>query len=600
LESALQRLTPGEVCRRWLAVIRWRLEQTREQSELSEMTRRPRDSGVYRSAAELHADVALIQQTLEQACSSDSVVDDVTIWLTQIATFGLSLAKLDVRQNSAIHRQVIDELLQRSGVCEDPAALDESARQTLLTETLDAELSVPLESVSEQTRETLDLFNLLHEVKNGYTGAAIGAYVISMASCASDVLSILWLYRQTDNRSHSITAPAEAWTIPIAPLFETIDDLAAAPEIFREMLTAPAYREYLRGQGNHQVIMLGYSDSTKDGGYLSSCWSLHEAQQTLIEVANEFGIEVTFFHGRGGSLGRGGGPAARSILSLPHGTFRGSLRLTEQGEVLADRYDDATIAHRHLEQMVGSSLLAAGVGPSSESEKWHPVMAKLAETSLASYRELLSHDGFVDFFRQVTPLSEIEQLPIGSRPSRRKSGGDLSDLRAIPWVFSWTQTRCLIPAWFGLGTAISTLASDPEVHRTLTDMYQQWTFFRAVIDNAELALAKSDPDIAAWYMDLASGAGTPNRIAQRLNEEFARSRESVLMLTGQKELLDQTPWLKESIRVRNRYIDPLNLIQVELLRRRSRLDDDVEQTEELRHLTRLSINGIAAGMRTSG
>ncbi|KAA5546109.1 phosphoenolpyruvate carboxylase [Roseiconus nitratireducens] len=599
LKERLAQLPPGEWCRRWLSVIAWRLQQTLEHADLSEMGGQPRPFGVYRSARDLHSDVAVLESSLREV-STDSVIDEIRTWLTQIDTFGLSLARLDVRQNAKIHREVIDELLRVSDVCEAPAELNESDRRAILCKTLDAELSVCREDLSPQSRELLDVFDLIHQVKNAYSGDALGAYVISMAGHASDVLSILWLWRQTDDRSHSITAPVEAWTLPIAPLLETIEDLAAAPRIFREMLSVPEYREHVRGQGDHQLIMLGYSDSTKDGGYLSSCWSLHQAQQELVDVAQEFGVEVTFFHGRGGSLGRGGGPAARSILSLPQGTFQGSLRLTEQGEVLADRYDDPVIAHRHLEQVIWSSLLAAGGLQAVDARRWYPVMEGLAQKSFKAYRELLEQPGFVDFFRRVTPLSEIEQLPIGSRPSRRKSGGDLSDLRAIPWVFSWTQTRCLIPAWYGLGTSLQEMSQTEPERQTLRQMYDEWTFFRAVIDNAELALAKSDQDIAGAYMRLAGGPADPSPIANLLTEEFQRSRAGVLQLTGQKELLDQTPWLKESIRVRNRYIDPLNLIQIELLRRRG--EDSTAETddEELRHLTRLSINGIAAGMRTSG
>ena len=452
--------------------------------------------------------------------------------------------------------------------------------------------------------ETWALFRLLHQTAATSSMSAIGTHVISMTSVPSDVLTVLWLWELTGPKDNFLKAEGgqEKPILPIAPLLETIGDLRAGPDILRGMLEIDAYRENVRRLGDRQMIMLGYSDSTKDGGYLAACWSLHQAQQELVAVANEFGVQLTFFHGRGGSLGRGGGPAARSILSLPRGTFDGHLRLTEQGEVLADRYDDPAIAHRHLEQVVWSSLLAAGNPKQQDSQQWYDTMATISQASFLKYRELLEQPGFVPFFRQVTPISEIEQLPIGSRPSRRKPDGGLSDLRAIPWVFSWTQSRCLLPAWYGIGAAMGEMVDDTETLKTLREMYQQWPFFRAVVDNAELALAKSDLQIAGEYASLASQEG-PNedahaKIGQMVETDFHESKRVVLAMTRQEALLDGTPWLKESIRVRNRFIDPLNLIQVELLRRGQ--SDNVGSPEELRHLTRLSINGIAAGMRTSG
>ncbi len=411
------------------------------------------------------------------------------------------------------------------------------------------------------------------------------------------MLTVLWFWKQTactesdEDREHML---------PIIPLFETIEDLHEAPVILEGMLAMPAYREHLRWQNQRQIIMLGYSDSTKDGGYLSACWSLHQAQQDLVAVASKENVELTFFHGRGGSLGRGGGPTARSILSLPAGTFDGTLRLTEQGEVLADRYDDPIIAHRHLEQVLWSSLLAAGDPSDADREDWSELMSRLSSTSFEKYRELVEQPEFVAFFRRVTPISEIEQLPIGSRPARRRGGNSLGDLRAIPWVFSWTQCRCLLPAWYGLGTAMAPLTEHAESRENLQQMHRQWPFFRAIIDNAELALAKTDLGIAEQYASLASDTESLTAIASLITHEFRLSRDVIRAITGNQELLDGTPWLKESIRVRNRYIDPLNLIQVELLRRARDIPADADKAEEIRHLTRLTINGIAAGMRTSG
>ncbi len=588
LETRLASLPPGEWFRRWLSIIRWKLEQSQQgrESQFPE--------AAYRTADELATDVDVLDSAIRSLRGGQHIASELSAWQTQIQTFGLHLAKLDVRQNASVYKQVVDELLLKSNWHPEPDSLPEAGRVQVLSETLGRPLAIDPSQLSPIARETLDLFGVLHHIAAEHSQSAIGAHVISMTSAPSDVLTVLWLWELTQGK----TEPA-ASCIPIAPLLETVDDLTAGPAILAGMMAIPAYRDLLRQQDDQQMVMLGYSDSTKDGGYLSACWALHQAQQALVDEADKHGIELTFFHGRGGSLGRGGGPAARSILSLPRGTFHGSLRLTEQGEVLADRYDDPAIAHRHLEQLTWSSLLAAGAHRDADSPNWYARMNEMAKISLKKYRELLEQPSFVPFFRSVTPISEIEQLPIGSRPSRRKPDGGLSDLRAIPWVFSWTQSRCLIPAWYGIGASLGEAVNDPQRLAELQSMYADWPFFRALVDNAELALAKSDLEIASEYAGLATDQASFRELSSMIAKEFRESCRVVLALTGQAELLDGTPWLKESIRVRNRFIDPLNLIQVELLKRGQAYAP--EQTPiELRHLTRLSINGIAAGMRTSG
>ncbi len=590
LEQRIAAIPPFEICRRYLEIIHWRLQQT-EQITLAAS---PID-GAYACPLELRADVDRLFACLAESTAGELVASEVRAWLHRIDAFGFHLARLDIRQNAHQYREVVEELLQHAGICDDPHTLDERARQRELVRTLGQEVSLQEQSLSPLARETLNLFRLLHRVVNAFGVQAIGGQVISMTGAASDVLTVLWFWKLTEDKT---VDKDEA--LPIAPLFETIEDLQQGPGILAEMLAIDAYRQHLKRQSDWQVIMLGYSDSTKDGGYLSACWWLHEAQKNLSDTASSHGVQLTFFHGRGGSLGRGGGPAARSILSLPSGTFRGSLRLTEQGEVLADRYDDPAIAHRHLEQVLWSSLLAAGKPAAADNRDWSALMEQLSEVSYQNYRQLIEQVDFVAYFRQVTPISEIERLPIGSRPSRRRGEASLSDLRAIPWVFSWTQSRCLIPAWYGIGSAIGPLTEDPGKRETLREMYQQWPFFRACIDNAELALAKSDLSILQQYAKLASNQAALAKIASTVAEEYRQSCDAVLALTEKDELLDGTPWLKESIRVRNRYIDPLNFIQVELLRRGQGRDVEDESESEWRHLTRLTINGIAAGMRTSG
>jgi phosphoenolpyruvate carboxylase len=609
LDDRLAQLPPDELCRRWLSIIRWRLDQVHRLAPQNiETSQTPpstpsagtliasaSDPNAYQTPAELIADLDILIEELGRLPGAELLVSDVRAWRTQTETFGFHLAKLDVRQNASVYSEVINELLRKTMVCETPESLSEGERIDLLTRTLGGSWSIVDHHLSDTTREALAVFRTLHHACDREGLEAIGAHVISMTSAPSDVLSVLWLWEHTRGESDL----EHRALLPIAPLLETIEDLENGPGILRQLLATPVYREQLRKLGDRQMIMLGYSDSTKDGGYLSACWSLYVAQKNLVEVAREFGVEVLFFHGRGGSLGRGGGPAARSILSLPRGTFAGKIRITEQGEVLSNRYDDPAIAYRHLEQLVWSSLLAAGDPSNSEPESWDRLMQELSSKSFSAYRELVEHDGFVRFFRHATPISEIEQLPIGSRPSRRKPDGGLSDLRAIPWVFSWTQSRCLLPAWYGLGSAFGEALQNSETRKELRSMYQRWPFFRAMIDNAELALAKSDLDIATKYFQLARDDAQASALSEMIVSEYRASCRAVLQLTERKELLDGTLWLKESIRVRNRFIDPLNFIQVELLQRLFEAAD-AEQQEELRHLTRLTINGIAAGMRTSG
>lgn len=342
--------------------------------------------------------------------------------------------------------------------------------------------------------------------------------------------------------------------------------------------------------------MIGYSDSTKDGGYLTACWELHQGQRSLGEVAEEAHVELTVFHGRGGALGRGGGPAARAIISLPPKSVGGKLRVTEQGEVLSERYDDPAIAHRHLEQIINATLLVSAGKHPTPDPLWDVAMDQLSNESFAKYRQLVEHPGFLHYFATATPISEIETLPIGSRPARRGQRRELSDLRAIPWTFAWTQSRHILPAWFGLGTSIRKFVDDQDTDwSTLRTMYNKWPMFRALIDNAELALAKSDMQIAHSYAALTEN-GSSDEVWQMISAEFESSRAAILLIKEINELLAGIEWLKDSVRARNPYVDPLNLSQIHLLRQLREKESD----EELLNLVRLSIQGVAAGLRTTG
>ncbi len=619
IEKKVSAVPPDELCRRWLSVIHWRLKQTQKVALDG-----PSVEGRYPSPDDLADDVAALLESVKKFPGGDFLAEEVMVWRDQIAAFGFHLTCLDVRQDAQQYRNVLNELFVACGLVSSIAnaeSLDEKARQQTLMDSLEQDClsglrdgSMDSSSLSAEAVDTLELFSVLHRVMRSFGTRAVGGHIISMTRTPSDVLTVLWLWRQTDlatERSNAGTELENAGErggqdfrtrLPIMPLLETIEDLQNGPDILADLFGIPAYRDHLRAQGDHQLVMLGYSDSTKDGGYLSACWSLYRGQQELQRVANQSKIGLTFFHGRGGSLGRGGGPTARSIRSLPVGTFRGALRLTEQGEVLADRYDDEQIAHRHLEQVVWSTLLAGGDPPEPDPAEWTETMHAMATDSFDHYRRLIEKPDFVRFFRLATPVDEVEQLPIGSRPSRRRGGNSLSDLRAIPWVFSWTQCRCLIPAWYGLGGATAKMLEDPAAGMQLQAMYRDWPFFQATIDNAELAIAKSDMEIAGYYASLTDQSDGMREIAEMIRKEYASSQNAILAITGRASLLAGTPWLKESIRVRNRYIDPLNLIQVELLSRlRAGASDSEDKLQhELQYLARLSINGLASGMRTSG
>jgi len=596
LADVVEQIHPNEVFRHWLIVIRWRLEQTQKVSlDNTEVM------GAYGSSQDLLADVTLLKETLASISVGDLLIPEVETWLDQIRIFGFCLARLDVRQDARQYFTLINELLQKSGLVPNPADLSEQQRQQVLLETMQQSIDIPDSQLSEFAHESLALFRLLDDVVTVFGLEAFGTHVISMTHASSDVLSVMWLWQHRSLQQKPASKPSQI-PIPISPLFEKIDDLQNATAIMESLFQQRYYRDYLQQHDNHIIVMIGYSDSTKHGGYLSACWALYKAQQQLYALAEQEGVSITFFHGRGGSLGRGGGPAARGILSLPSGAFMGSLRLTEQGEVLADRYDNPLIAHRHLEQIIWSGLLSSGKPTNSVSEGPCALMQRLADSSYQAYRSLVEQPGFVEYFRQATPISEIEQLPIGSRPARRGGGHQLADLRAIPWVFSWTQSRCLLPAWFGIGSAMQSALDNPDEMKQLQSMYQTWPFFQATIDNAELALAKTDLEIAEHYGQLTNNTEALDRIGESISHEYQLSKQVILTITKQHELLESIPWLKASIQARNRYIDPLNFIQVELLKRlRDSESNERDVTvEELRHLTRLTIKGVAAGMRTTG
>lgn len=590
-------IAPPETYRRWLRVVQWRIERTMQADPAGDLP-----EGAYAQSDELLRDLRLMRDCLHRHRGGDELATLLDDWLWQVRVFGFHFARLDVRQESGWYHRVMTEVLRTLGCCDDYGSLAEDARQKILTETMPCDHSLTSTGTfSEETQETLDLFRLLARTIQRSGADALGAHVISMTHQPSDVLTVLWLC-QWAARQEGL--PGDHLPMPIVPLFETIDDLDRAPDVMSAMLRHPTYARHVDRDGSRQIIMIGYSDSTKDGGYLSASWTTYRAQIELQRLTEQQGIRTIFFHGRGGSLGRGGGPAARSILCLPPATVGGAVRLTEQGEVLAERYDDPNVAHRHLEQITWATLLVSAMTRDEPEQTWLDLMDALADRSLAAYRELVDQPGFIDYFVQGTPIEEIERLPIGSRPSRRSGKRSLADLRAIPWVFSWTQNRHLIPAWYGLGTAISQeMAEHPDSEDMLNRMYESWPFFTATINNAVLALAKSDMDIAHQYTSLVADETKREAIWQRISGEYQAALKAIQTLTGRAGLLDDIPWLKRSIEVRNPYVDPLNLIQIEQFRRvRASMDcgEDDPDVEAGRTRIRLTIQGIAAGLRTTG
>jgi phosphoenolpyruvate carboxylase len=428
---------------------------------------------------------------------------------------------------------------------------------------------------------------------HGYRDA-LGSYVISGAAAPSDVLEVLLLMKEA---GLAATGGGQA-VLPIAPLFEFGESLRDAPATMATLLEQPAYRAALSSWGDRQEVMIGYSDSNKDIGYLASTWGVRRAQTALAELLRAHGVRFTFFHGRGGALGRGGGPTNVAILSQPPGTVEGRIKLTEQGEVIAAKYSTPEIAHRELELVTGAALVSRLLPPPSPERLrvFEELLERMASRSREVYRDLVyRHPGFENFFEQATPIEEIARLRLGSRPTRRGRSKRIEELRAIPWVFSWTQTRIILPGWYGLGSALAQAREEAGLP-VLQEMDTDWPFFAALLSNAEMALAKTDLTIGERYVGLVEDETLGEAIWTLIRAEYERTRELVLAITGQARLLDRTPVLQRSIERRNPYVDPLSFLQVELLRRLRRNGG----SEELARVMLLTINGIAGGLRNTG
>jgi phosphoenolpyruvate carboxylase len=544
----------------------------------------------YRRPGELLSDLAIVARALREA-GAPRLADGALMDLVRRAeVFGFHLARLDLRQHSQVHEAAVAELLAVQGVRKDYAGLGEPERIALLAREIErAQPGAPTtDALSPATRETVEVFHCARRLQQELGREVCNVYVVSMTAGLSDVLEPLLLARQ---------AGAE---LQIVPLFETIDDLRRSAELMRELLALPVYRRALADGGGEQQVMLGYSDSNKDGGFVAASWELHEAQRRLAEACRGAGVRLLLFHGRGGAIGRGGGPTHRAILGQPPGSLDGWLRLTEQGEAASTRYGNPEIAHRHLEQMVHATLRASLTEPRPARPEWIHVMSRLARPALEAYRGLVYEDpDFLAYFRMATPIRLIEALRIGSRPARRRSGGSLSELRAIPWVFAWTQSRHGLPGWFGLGAAVeSYLQTTGDAGReVLASMYREWPFFRSLVDNAQLGLGKADRAVARLYAGLVEPEELRERVLGAILAEWERSERAIRIATQLPGLLQGSPVLRRSIRLRNPYVDPLSLVQVSLLRRwRDGSEPDPQEVQ----LAALAVNGIAAGLQNTG
>ncbi len=558
-------------------------------------------------AATFRADLALIAGSLEAAGLETLVRSGPLADLrVQAEAFGFHLAALDVRQHSRVHEAAVADLLRLAGVTGDYAALGEAERLEVLSAELrnPRPLRAPGAPLGEDTERVLSVLAVVRRAVEAEP-ESIGSYIISMTDAVSDVLEVLLLLKEA-GLWHRARDGAVACPLDVVPLLETIADLDRAEALLEKLFSHPVYVRQLVARGRVQEVMLGYSDSNKDGGYWQANWSLHKAQGAIARVCRRFGLDLRLFHGRGGTVGRGGGRAGQAIRAMPPESQTGRIRFTEQGEVISFRYAHPGIARRHLEQIVHAQLGAladageaertAGFeGPGEDAD--HGLMQQLADTSMEAYRALIDDPAFWPWYLAATPIEHIAGIPMASRPISRKAASevDFDGLRAIPWVFAWTQPRYTVPGWYGVGTALAQAMTRPEHADRLRQMYADWPFFQAVVGNALREMARARFAIAERYADLADG-----NQHERIAAEFDRAERALLGITGQDRLLAHSPVIAKSIRLRNPYTDVLNLVQLELMQRWRSGGNEGEDAEALQEALFVSLNGIAAAMQSTG
>jgi phosphoenolpyruvate carboxylase len=547
------------------------------------------EPGGYGPPAEFRADLELLRDSLAAHDGARAGLALVRRLLLRLDTFGFHLATLDVRQDAERHRSVVGELMQMPAFATAPA-MD---RAGAITAALAAEAALPA-ALPAEARSTIEVFRALDEGRQRFGPEAVGIYVVSMAHGLDDALAVLLLARRA-----GLEDPAGHVPLDVVPLFETVADLIHAPVALRDMVADATYARHLETRGRRQLVMLGYSDSNKDGGIVASRWALHVAQRELVRTAAALDVELCFFHGRGGSISRGGGKPRDGILAAPDGAVRGRTRMTEQGEIIHNKYGLRGIATRTLELLLGAVLErpdAAGAVRGDETpEEWIKAMTTIAKESELTYRAIVhDHPDFPAFFRDATPIDVIERLRIGSRPAKRRKMRGIEDLRAIPWVFAWTQSRLLLPGWLGVGAGLEA-AEQAHGGEVLRAMAGSWPFFSVLLADVEMVLAKADLGIAERYAALAGEPG--RRLFPELRREFTRTRALLLATLGQDELLARDPTLQRSIRLRNPYVDPMSFLQVRLLeewRAGGREDAAIER------VLAQTVRGIARGVQNTG
>ncbi len=541
----------------------------------------------YMDAADLIAPLELIASALPASL----VEDELKTVMHKVRVFGLHAARLDVREDSSRLNAALSEILRALNIEADFENLPDDKRTDLLNRLLNepAPNLSDHPGVTSASAETWSLFQLIARTNDIYGSELLGPIVISMTHAAADVLTVLLLAKWAGCKN-----------IPqIAPLFESVRDLKDASNILESLFSSEIYREHLKLHHNEQMVMIGYSDSNKDGGYLMANWSLYQAQEEITRMAQQQQVRLTIFHGRGGTIARGGGPANNAIRAQPAGSINGRFRVTEQGEIIASRYANPDLAHRHLEQIASAVILASA--PHKEEpvpEKWRSTIEEMSKAALQAYRSLVyDTPGFIEFWESATPLDEIKRLQIGSRPASRAKLGAVNQIRAIPWVFSWMQSRFNLPGWYSLGAGLASV-NDMSL---LREMYDGWLFFRTLLNNSEISLLKADMDISALYVDLVPDKKLANDIFGSIRGEYERTQESVLKISRHTTLLELEPVTRQAVQVRNPYVDPLNYIQVETLQRlRALTDPDGAEAKSLREVMALTINGIASGLRNTG
>jgi phosphoenolpyruvate carboxylase len=607
------RAHPHEPYRRQCQFMLLKLDHTLEHAERHEPVwggkpSLPPAGHAYYHSDELLVDLFAIDASLRANGGrwvADTLLRDI---IRIVEVFRLHVATLDIRQHSSRHTNALHELFAATGIHPDYLAAREEERLTLLAR----ELATPRPIIptrlafSPETTETIQAFRMIAAILEQIDPQIIETYIISTTTSVSDLLGVLLLAREA-----GMYQPGAFSRLNIVPLYETFDDLRRAGAMIDACLSLPVYREQVRLRGDVQEVMLGYSDSNKECGYLAANWALYRAQVELTAVAERHGVRLRLFHGRGGAVGRGGGPANQAILAQPIGTLRGQIKITEQGEVIADRYSEPRIAHRHLEQVFHAVLRAGFPTVATRHEpQWETVLEELARTAQHAYRGLVYDDPqFLDYFRTATPINEISRLRIGSRPASRRNSTQIADLRAIPWVFSWMQSRHTIPGWYGLGAALETFIHgvagsehsamvQEERLGLLRTMYQNWPFFRIILDNAQMILAKADMGIARYYASLTPDQALAERIYGIIAAEHERTSRTICLVAEIEHILDGTKFLQRSIAQRNPYVDPLSYMQIELLRRLREAPPEAQA--EIETAVLMSINGIAAGLKNTG